>query len=128
MQCNYLSFEIIFNIIVVVECNLNTDQSRPIRAHLNYLLKNVEIIELPLNMSCYNVEIITSVEIHNITSKTNLQRQVQLLLFLIARKPRRCYNQSLRALNKTGQEHVSSNSGRKLVNNWFLYSCTIYYY
>ena len=98
------------NIIVVVEFNLNTEHARIIRANLNYLLKNVKINELPLSsyMSSYNVKIITSVEIQNITSETNPRRQVQLLLFLIARKSRRCYNQFLYALDKTGQGYLAS--------------------
>ena len=87
---------------------MSTHHARVICSHLNYLLKNVEIQKLPLYMSSYNVKIITSVEIQNITSKANPQRQLQMLLFLIARKPRRCYNQFLRALDKTGQGDVAS--------------------
>jgi len=77
-----------------------------IRAHFNFLLKNIEIEHLHQHVCSYNLKIITRLVIPDITSHRNSQRQIQKLLFLIARKPRALYDQFLVALRKTGQTDV----------------------
>jgi len=83
---------------------VDVDHAVRLRAHYNYVVKNMEVKPLLTHLSTSDV--ISPVDMYDMSSERDPRRQVHLLISLVVLKPAEDFDRFIVALERTGQSHV----------------------